>query len=86
MPRTCSGSGATWSVPRTPRACFNDTYHSSLEVSAGGSEHEPWTELLSLLYLDEEGKGVDRDKMARFVVANRSDPGSIASDVSRARE
>ena len=65
---------------------LNVTYHSSLEVSAGASDHEPWTELLSLLYLDEEGEGVDRERIARFVVADRSNPGSIASVVSRARE
>ncbi len=65
---------------------LNVTYHSSLEVSAGASEHEPWSELLSLLYLDEEGADVDRDRIARFVVADRSNPGSIASVVGRARE
>ena len=65
---------------------LNVTYHTSLEVSAGASDHEPWTELLSLLHLDEEGEGIDRDRIARFVVADRSNPGSIASVVSRARE
>jgi len=65
---------------------LNVTYHAALEVSAGASDHEPWTELLSFLYLDEEGESVDRERIARFVVADRSNPGSIASVVSRARE
>ena len=47
---------------------------------------EPWSELLTLLYLDEEGEGIDRERVARFVVADRTNPGSIASLVGRARD
>lgn len=63
---------------------LNVTYHTSLEAGAGAGD--PWAELLSLLYLDEEGEGIDRDRVARFVVADRTNPGSVASIVGHARE
>jgi uncharacterized alpha-E superfamily protein len=65
---------------------LNVTLQTTLEATTPEGAGEPWTELLSLLYLDEEGEGVDRGRVARFVVADRSNPGSIASLVGRARD
>ncbi len=65
---------------------LNVTYHTTLEATTAGTAGDPWGDLLSLLSLDEEGEGVDRERVARFVVADRSHPGSIASLVGRARE
>ncbi len=65
---------------------LNVTYHTTLEAATPDAPGEPWSELLTLLYLDEEGEGIDRERVARFVVADRSNPGSIASLVGRARD
>ena len=65
---------------------LNVTYHTTLESTTSDAAGEPWSELLTLLYLDEEGEGIDRERVARFVVADRSNPGSIASLVGRARD
>lgn len=65
---------------------LNVTYHTSLESGTADGMGEPWSELLTLLYLDEEGEGVDRASVARFVVADRANAGSIASLVGRARD
>jgi uncharacterized alpha-E superfamily protein len=65
---------------------LNVTYHTTLEATTPDAAGEPWSELLTLLYLDEEGEGIDRERVARFVVADRSNPGSIASLVGRARD
>ena len=59
---------------------LNVTYHTTLEATdRRDAAGEPWSELLTLLYLDEEGEGIDRERVARFVVADRTNPGSIAS-------
>jgi len=65
---------------------LNVTYHTSLESGTPTGVGDPWSELLTLLYLDEEGEGVDRSRVARFVVADRANPGSIASLVGHARD
>ena len=53
---------------------LNVTLQTTVEATTPEGAGEPWTELLSLLYLDEEGEGVDRARVARFVVAERSNP------------
>src|SRR5262249_34563735 len=65
---------------------LNVTLQTTLESTSPEGAGEPWTELLSLLYLAEEGEGIDRARVARFVVADRSNPASIASLVGRARD
>jgi uncharacterized alpha-E superfamily protein len=65
---------------------LNVTYHTTLESTTSDAAGDPWAELLTLLYLDEEGEGIDRERVARFVAADRSNPGSIASLVGRARD
>jgi uncharacterized alpha-E superfamily protein len=65
------------------------TYHGVLEA---GSERQPaelWSELLEVLFLDDEVDGFDAsagDAVGRLLIVDRTFSGSICSLVGRARE
>jgi uncharacterized alpha-E superfamily protein len=63
------------------------TYHTLLE-SPYGEVSRSWEQLLEVLHL-RAGFGdapLDRDRVVRFLVADRTNPGSITSSVAKARE
>jgi uncharacterized alpha-E superfamily protein len=63
------------------------TYHTLLE-SPYLEMSQSWAQLLDVLHLRAGfGDGtIDRDRVVRFLVADRTNPGSITSSIAKARE
>lgn len=62
------------------------TYHTTLEAGDDTVAADAWSDLLAVLYLDEEGADIDPRQIGRFLVADRANPGSIVAIVARLRE
>jgi uncharacterized alpha-E superfamily protein len=63
------------------------TYHGVLEAGSERRPAEVWAELLEVLFLEDEGLGVDDGgELGATLLADRSFPGSIVSVIGRSRE
>lgn len=62
------------------------TFHTALGESDEAAVDRAWTDLLAVLYLEDEAEGVARGDLARFLVGDRANQGSIVAAVSHARE
>ena len=62
------------------------TYHTTLEAGDDEAALAAWQDLAEVLYLEDETEGMDRHELARFLVADPTNGGSIVAGVSRARE
>jgi uncharacterized alpha-E superfamily protein len=62
------------------------TYHGLLEAGSERPAEEVWSEALEMLMLEDEGIEMDPDQIGAWLMASRTDPGSLVHIVSRARE
>lgn len=62
------------------------TYHTTLEAADDATAQAAWKDLAEVLYLEEEAAGLDRRGIARLLVADTAQAGSIVAAVGRARE
>lgn len=62
------------------------TYHSLLEAASERPAVEVWSEALEMLMLEDEGIEIVPDEIGERLIAARSEPGSLVSIVTRARE
>ncbi|MFN8623806.1 MAG: alpha-E domain-containing protein [Chloroflexota bacterium] len=62
------------------------TYHTTLEAADDEVSSGAWRDLAETLYLEDETKDMDRATLARFLVTDPTNGGSIVAAVGRARE
>ena len=61
------------------------TYHTTLEARDDETAHEAWHDLAEVLYLEEETADLGQDALARFLVLDTVNSGSIVAAVSAKR-
>jgi uncharacterized alpha-E superfamily protein len=62
------------------------TYHGALEAGSGRTSADLWSELLEMLFLEDEIAETPGEVLGNLLIGDRTHPGSIASIVARARE